>query len=71
MFFDDMKKAATFINNNGDRIDNWWKSKNLQKARKEFLKEHYEVSDDSHQNMKNLIDQELKIIKYDNNNDKN
>ena len=66
-----MTEAAKFINNNWDKIEKWWSNKSLQKLRNEFLKEYYEVSEASHQNMKNLVDQELKIIKQDNNKDKN
>tara|TARA_B100001057_G_scaffold501079_1_gene620313 strand:- start:9035 stop:10822 length:1788 start_codon:yes stop_codon:yes gene_type:complete len=63
MFFNDMKEAAKFINNNWDKIEIWWNNKSLQKLRDAFLKEYYEVSQACHQNMKNLVEQELKLIK--------
>ena len=63
MFFNDMKEAAKFINNNWDIIEIWWNNKSLQKLRYAFLKEYYEVSQACHQNMKNLVEKELKLIK--------
>ena len=37
IYFDDFKKGATFINNNWNKINEWWYSKNVQKSRKKFL----------------------------------
>ena len=38
LYFDNMEKAANFINKNWNSIDAWWNSKNLQKFIKEFFK---------------------------------
>ena len=71
LFFNNMREAAKFINNNWEKMEMWWNNKSLQKLRNEFLKEYYEVSEFSNQNMKNLFDQELKLIKQYNSKDKN
>lgn len=71
MFFNNMREAAKFINNNWEKMEMWWNNKSLQKLRNEFLKKYYEVSEFSNQNMKKLFDQELKLIKQYNSKDKN
>ena len=40
IIFFDSKKAADFINLNYAKIENWWESKQTQKARKDFCKKH-------------------------------
>ena len=62
LYFDNMEKAANFINKNWNSIDAWWNSKNLQKFIKEFLKEKYDISENNYSLMKKLIKTELNKI---------
>ena len=41
--FEDFDEAATHINNNWKELDLWWKSKNVQFARKRFLENFFNV----------------------------
>jgi len=56
IYFDNYLNAVNFINKNWDHIDSWWKLKNIQNARKVFVKNfckknHYILS-----NIQTLID---------------
>ena len=50
MAFENMKTASAFINSNWNTIDDWWGSKKVQTARKDFLKDFFNVDKNWHQN---------------------
>jgi putative transferase (TIGR04331 family) len=69
IYFDNYLNAAKFINENWDCIDNWWETKNIQNARKAFVKNfckenHYIVN-----SIQTLIDKYKKIVSTNNLND--
>ena len=44
--FDDFTEAKIHINKNWKELDNWWKSKNVQFARNEYLKFFFNLKSD-------------------------
>ena len=62
MAFENMKSAGKFINKRWDRIDDWWKSRDVQLARKSFLKDFFNVKKSWHQDWVNYFIKEKKNL---------
>ena len=62
MAFENMKSASKFINKRWDRIDDWWKSRDVQLARKSFLKDFFNVKKSWHQDWVNYFIKEKKNL---------
>ena len=56
IFFENYKGAAKFVNKNWNNIDDWWFSRSVQNARKEFINTFACVN----QNILNSVAIELK-----------
>tara|TARA_B110000503_G_scaffold137619_1_gene222167 strand:- start:944 stop:2740 length:1797 start_codon:yes stop_codon:yes gene_type:complete len=69
IYFDNYLNAAKFINNNWDNIDNWWKSKDIQNARKDFVKNFCKENHFIINSIQILIDKHKIIVSTNNAND--
>ncbi len=62
MAFDNIKSASKFVNKNWDNINSWWMSKEVQIARKLFLKDFFNIKDNWHQEWVNYLKKEKKNL---------